>query len=375
MSLHSRLRFLRQSCAARPVSRCRNRRLRLERLDDRTVPSNFAAANVPELIADINAANVSASADTITLVAGSRFTLTSVNNTTHGPTGLPVIAVGENLTIVGNGDVIERSTAAGVPEFRLFDVAAGATLNIQNATLQGGVAVGDGRSALDGGSSSGGAIFNQGVLSLNGVTVQNNTALGSASVSTWVFIPATNGLGGGLFSSGSLNLTGCTVQNNRAEGGGGQGAAAGQGGGLYVTGSLTVNDCVIQKNLAAGGRGGDGTAFGGLVIGPPFGYPGAPGGNAAGGGLYFGGGTATIGNCTMISNTAQGGAGGNGYYAGSAGGNGGNASGGGLFVSSGSVTLHGVRVSSNQAVMGAGGRGTHGLADGTAGHSLWTPSL
>src|SRR5262245_5874735 len=86
-----------------PAARRRGLRLRLEQLEDRTVPSSFTAASVSELIADINAANLSAEADTITLVAGNTFTLTEVNNTTNGPTGLPIIAANENLTIIGNG--------------------------------------------------------------------------------------------------------------------------------------------------------------------------------------------------------------------------------------------------------------------------------
>jgi hypothetical protein len=33
----------------------------------------------------------------------------------HGATGLPVIAANDNLTIIGNGDLIERSAAKGTP--------------------------------------------------------------------------------------------------------------------------------------------------------------------------------------------------------------------------------------------------------------------
>ena len=53
-------------------------------------------------------------------------------------------------------------------------MAAGASLTLQNLTLQGGLAAGAGVSA------EGGAIYNQGALTLNGVTVQNNIAQGSS---------------------------------------------------------------------------------------------------------------------------------------------------------------------------------------------------
>ena len=142
-------------------------RLCLEQLEDRTVPSNFTAVTGGDLIADINAANQLGGSNTITLVTvpDSSFALYAVDNTTDGATGLPVIATNDNLTIIGNGNVIERSTAAGIPACRLLDVASGAALTLENLTLQGGWAYGSGVSA------SGGAIYSQGSLTLNGVTV------------------------------------------------------------------------------------------------------------------------------------------------------------------------------------------------------------
>src|SRR5262245_58441347 len=106
-------RSLRPFCPSRPVKHRPGRRLRLERFEDRAVPATFTAATVSDLIADINAANQTAEADTITLAPRSKFTLTAVDNSTHGPTGLPVIAPGEDMTIICNGDVIERITAKG----------------------------------------------------------------------------------------------------------------------------------------------------------------------------------------------------------------------------------------------------------------------
>src|SRR5262249_33114531 len=136
------------------------------------------AASVSDLIADINAANLEGGSNTIYLTSGRTFTLTAVDNTTDDATGLPVIAGGDNLTIVGAGDIIERCTCAGTPAFRLFDVTGGASLTLENLTLQGGL-------AFNGGFSRGGAVFNFGTLTLDGVTVQNNTAQGGNGVVVW----------------------------------------------------------------------------------------------------------------------------------------------------------------------------------------------
>src|SRR6516225_9663118 len=122
------------------LARSRHARLTLERLEDRTLPSSYTPGSVADLIAHINAANQYGGSNTITLVAGKTFSLTAVNNTTDGATGLPIIAANDNLTILGNGDTIQRSTAKSTPAFRLFDVAVGASLTLQNLTAQNGLA-------------------------------------------------------------------------------------------------------------------------------------------------------------------------------------------------------------------------------------------
>ena len=135
----------RSSVASRP-SPHRPGRLTLEQLEDRTLPSSFTAATVSDLIADLNASNKAGGSNTITLTAPttSPYVLTAVDNATDGPTGLPVISGGgntvaaDNLTIVGDGDTIERSTASGTPAFRLFDVASGASLSLGSLTVQNG---------------------------------------------------------------------------------------------------------------------------------------------------------------------------------------------------------------------------------------------
>jgi hypothetical protein len=276
-------------------------RLRVKQLEDRTVPSGFTAGTVAQLIADVNAANTAGGSNTITLVAGTTFTLTAVDNTTDGATGLPVIAAKDTLTIVGKGDTIERSTAKGTPAFRLFDVASGASLTLGSLTVQNGLAQGTGVAA------EGGAMLNQGALTLKSVAVQNNAAQG---------YPAA---GGGIYSGGSLTVQNSTVRNNQALGGTGSAPSLGPGGsggdafggGLYISGgTATLTGVTVSSNIARGGDGGrGGFSFGGTF---PHGGRGGDGGNAFGGGLYVAAGTIDLHNDTVSGNTAAGGAGGDG---------------------------------------------------------------
>jgi hypothetical protein len=324
--------------------RRRGPRLTLEQLEDRLVPANFTAASPAELVADINAANLLGGPNTITLAPGATFTLSAADNATDGGNGLPVIAAGDDLTIVGSGDVIERSTATGTPAFRLLDVAAGAALTLANLTLQGGLTL-----------LGGGAVHNQGALTLDGVSVQNNVAVGA------------NAAGGGIWSSGALTLGGNTiVRNNQALGPDATvfagiayfPACNGYGGGVYVGGGMaTLTGVTLAGNTA---RGGDG----GIASNPFNGAYGDFGGGGYGGGLFVGGGTVTLTNVSLSSNTAQGGAGGDSGYLGGWGGDG---FGGGLCAAGGSLALHTVSVTGNSARGGAGGRGFRGSFNGSPG--------
>jgi len=300
----------------------------LERLEDRTVLSNaYTAATVADLIADINAANTAGGSNTIALVAGNTFTLTALDNSTDGGNGLPVIAANDNLTIAGNGDTIARSTTVGTPAFRVLDVAAGASLALSNATLQGGGA----------GSSNGGAILNDGSMDLNGVTVQQNAAV----------------YGGGIYSSGSLTLEGGTlISGNLARGRPGYGSTPGgdaKGGGLYAAGgAVTMTSTTVSSNTAQGGVGD--------VQHGRF-----RGGFGSGGGMYVAGGTVTLTNDTLTSNTAAQGASlkGGGYGAGGA-----------VFVAGGTVKLTNCVLSKNHAAapspsFGRGRGGGMYIAGGT----------
>jgi hypothetical protein len=363
-------------------------RLHLEPLEERMLPSSYSAATVSDLIADINAANKAGGSNTITLTAPttSPYVLTAEDNSTDGPTGLPVISGGgksvaaDNLTIVGNGDTIERGTAAGTPDFRLFDVASGASLTLQNLTLQNGLAIGIPAAA------EGGAVYNQGTLALSGVIVQHNGAFGYGGVNSFSKGHPSGGaggdaFGGGIWSGGALTCAnGTLIKNNTAQGGPGgnadpesvtgSGGNAGNaaGGGIWSSGALTcASGTLIENNTATGGSGGNDTPIGTSAT------RGGNGGNGSGGGVYLGGGTANLTGVMLTGNQAQGGQGGNGSdspFDGlplSNGGNGGYADGGGLYAGSGTVTLCSDTVETNAVAGGTPGFGGGGGGAGGGG--------
>jgi hypothetical protein len=198
----------------------------LEQLEDRTALSNFNAATVSHLIADINAANKAGGTNTITLAQKTTFTLTQMDNNTDGGNGLPVIAANDNLTIVGNIDTIQRRSNSDA--FRLFDVASGASLTLINLTLQNGLTS---NAPNISNANAGGGILNNGTLSVSGCTLSGNSA---------------DGAGGGICNVGSLTLSGCTLSQN----------SAGQGGAIWNDGTATVQTSTLSHNSAAGAGGG-----------------------------------------------------------------------------------------------------------------------
>jgi hypothetical protein len=279
----------------------------VEQLETRRLLTAFTATSVAELVGDINAANAAGGANTITLTPATTFNLTVADNEFGTPTGLPVIAAANDLTIVGNADTIQRSTATGTPAFRLFAVATGSSLTLNNLTLSNGLSF----HPTSGIWGEGGGIANEGTLSLSRVTVQNCVAKGQERY------PA---FGGGIYSSGTLAVVDSAIVNNQALGSNGseywafsKSGNTGEGGGLFVAGgTASLTNTTVSSNLA---RGGDGVKAG-VVSNPDFSFQwaGGNGGDAFGGGIYaYANTTLTLRGTTVSRNTAQGGAGGRAY--------------------------------------------------------------
>jgi len=292
------------------------------------------------------------------LVSQTQITLTSIDNYWYGPNALPPIA--STITIVpATGTLTLTAAHVGDPTpatanaFRFFYVSGGmelpaGSLTLQGVVLQGGYAKGgDAGPESGGGAGMGGAIFNQGVLSLMEVSLIGNTAQGGSSTSH-------GNSNGGIGQDGKFDAGGGFGWASPPGAYGGKGgigtANGGGGGGGFIAGSDGGNG----DNPVGGGKGRLGGADpyrlqapgdGGMgwnednvpseIDGGDFGMGGddlSGGGVGGGGGSAFGGG----------------GFGGGGYPGGFGGGGVGNSS-GGFGAGSGSSSGYG------SGGMGAGG--------------------
>jgi hypothetical protein len=299
--------------------------------------------------------------ETLSLSSGCTYELT----TPIGSSGDGLPPIDQNLTIRGNGATIVR-TGNPTATFRIFEVVSGGNLRLEDLTVRGGRANGNGGGILvDGG----------GKLRLTGADVIDSTASGNGggvAVSPnataiirrgWLaFNNASNG--GGLYNQGTLIVEDSEFSRNHAQvAGGGLAQAGGNafvhasvisrntstvgGAGVADTGGMTeISESKIANNTTGFTGGGivntarltlDKTEVSGNVAA-------GPGGD--GGGIYnsTGSGVLVLKGSKVLSNSANGP---------TIGGN--SAQGGGIFNNGGSVTLDHSHVRNNSATVAPGG--------------------
>lgn len=303
------------------------------------------SANGCSLVDAINAANTdtavgacpagTSGGNTIQLSAGT-YTLTQPDNYWYGPNGLPPIS--SNITIVGNpsGSIIERSTASGTPPFRIFYIGGGESLTnynsaeyntlpgpgnltLKNLTLQNGLAQGgDGAGGGGGGAGLGGAIYNQGTVTLSGVTAIMNQAIGGNGPG------GLSGNGGGIGAnatsaySGGFDPNGLWPDSNAVYNSFGNGSTAnlgylgyvgagGSGGSNGGNGGYGGGGGASQGNGAPGigGFGGGGGHDATGCYSSTFGANNSPSGAGLGGVVFNEGGNVILVNSTLTKNNAQ----------------------------------------------------------------------
>lgn len=163
--------------------------------------------------------------DTLVLPTGSTHTLTSINNSTFGATGLPVIR--SRITIQGNNSTIRRTS--GAPEFRIFAANGSGNLTLQQTTVNGGSTYNVFPYA------SGGGIANYGGI----VTLTNSTVSGNNTA------PFGTGGGGVFNNNGTLTLTNSKVSGNSSR----------YGGGILNVGIMTLAGSTVSGNFGYFGGG------------------------------------------------------------------------------------------------------------------------
>jgi len=258
-------------------------------------PATNNAGAVAELISAINAANADTAADTINLFPNGVYTFSAAQNAEFGPNALPQIS--SDITILGNGAILQR--AANAPKFRFFYVSGGLSFNAQTGqglpagsltlkdlTMQGGLARGGISGQGGGGAGLGGAIFNQGTLALERVTLTGNTAQGGAANNT------NNNAGGGIGTDASQVIGfgpvgggfGSPFTGVGGAGGASSQNAPGAGGGGFRPGDNGVS---VAANTLIGGAGGGQGKLGGRGESASNGAGGN--GGDGGGGVVLGG--------------------------------------------------------------------------------------
>jgi len=239
---------------------------------------NVANGDVAGLIAAINSANSSAAPNVINLANGGTYTLTAPDN---GSNGLPAIT--NSMTINGNGATIQRSSAAGTPDFRIFRITSTGTVSLNNLIISNGKGTDD----FTGGGIQ--VFHDSGIVNVTNCLISHNSS----------------NFGGGIHNfDGTLNVTDTTIAEN-VTGPHANDSDAGTGGGIYnYQGSVNIIRSTLSGNTSRGGGGIISVAGSVNVVNSTI------AGNAAtnnknGGGISHIGGTLTITNSTIAGNSGD----------------------------------------------------------------------
>ncbi len=213
-------------------------------------------AKLNDAIADFNAETIKPCVHTIKLTADIALSTstTAIDNSLSGV----------SLVIDGNGYQVDGgSPTGGFFSTQPFTIETGSVVSMEDLTITGG------RSFGSGPENRGGAIRNDGTLTLTRCTVAGNETDfrggGIANTGTLEIVSSTisgnfsgttgegqAASGGGIYSEGgSVTVTNSTISGNGAE----SDQISDFGGGIFTTGSLTIESATITDNGANEGAG------------------------------------------------------------------------------------------------------------------------
>ena len=335
----------------------RRARLTLQSLENRDVPATFNIANgdTAALITAINTCNINNQPDTINLAVTGTYTFTAAADAADGGSALPTIlrdtADTNTVTINGQGSLLQRSSAAGTPNFRLLRI--GTFPNIIGVTLNN-ISFANGNAGTNNG---GGVELAAGDLTVNNCSFASNQAANgggiyatnttgsprtlSISGSTFAGNLAANGDGGGVYSLGTTNVSvtagSFTINSATSDGGAlrvqtssatttvlnslfANNSTTGNGGGggaILIQGTSTITDSTIRDNICmptGSGSGGGlwvqlGSTSTATITGSTFSGNRVNNSTASGGGIFEQGGNVILVNSTIHNNRAGSGGG------------------------------------------------------------------
>jgi co-chaperonin GroES (HSP10) len=189
------------------------------------------------------------------------------------------LSINNNLTINGPGSsllTVQRSTAGGTPNFRIFTINSGKNVVISGLTITNGHVTGTFPTG-----AGGGILNDRGTLTLNECVVSGNSATGGGGISNGATQGGTltinnstvsGNTGGGINNTvvvgdysnpATLKINGSTISGN---------SSSGIGGGIINNvasrgiATLTINDSTISANSASG-NGSAGGIYNALIFG------------------------------------------------------------------------------------------------------------
>ncbi len=208
----------------------------------------------------------------------------SVEDPIHTEVG---ITVSKDVIIQGKGQIItilQAAKSADEADDRIFLISEGSTVVIRHLTMRFGNPIGDIR--------SGGAVRNEGDLTLENVDIRENQA----------------SAGGGILNDGTLYIRNSSIHDNIAKGGGDYFTECKTGGAIKImSGPVTIENSSIYGNSAKGKGGGIHIACLGELYLTNSTISGNTS-NADGGGIYING-MALITSSTIVENEATNGGG------------------------------------------------------------------
>jgi hypothetical protein len=206
----------------------------------------------------------------------------------------------DTIAAATNGDTIQFDAALNGQTITL---TSGEIVIAKDLTIAGPSAA---NIAIDGNNATRIFDITTGIVAISDLLLINGKAQGADAILTRE--PGMPGIGGAVLNQGTLTITRCTFEGNTARGGAGSYNLAGAGrggdglgGAIANQNSLSLVACTLADNSAVGGPGGAVEHF------PCYCWDSAMGGMGFGGAIHnAANGILSLSNCTITANSATG---------------------------------------------------------------------